>query len=92
MLRKILEDIIKGIILSLLYFEITKANDTTIKNIFLFVSFYIILINGALVLGIDPNVVTTAFVTKTIFTVVDERIKKNTSVQKIDENKTDISL
>jgi 6-phosphogluconolactonase/glucosamine-6-phosphate isomerase/deaminase len=31
---------------------------------------------GAFILSVDPNVVTTAFVTKTIFTLVDERIKK----------------
>jgi len=68
--------ILKGIILSLLYLEITKANDTTPENIFLFTSFYIIIFNGALLLGIDPNVVTTAFVTKTIFTLIDERIKR----------------
>lgn len=74
--KKLLTDIIKGLILSILYFEITKTNDTTPKNIFLFVSFYIVMSNSASVIGIDPNVVTTAFVTKTIFTLIDERIKK----------------
>jgi hypothetical protein len=76
MFRKILISIIKGFLLSILYFEITHANDTTPKNIFLFISFYVILTNSATLVEIDPNVVTTAFVTKTIFTLVDERIKR----------------
>lgn len=74
--KDIMVNIMNGFILALLYFEVTKANDTTPKNIFLFVSFYIIIFNGALFIGIDPNVVTTAFVTKAIFTLVDERIKR----------------
>lgn len=73
---KILLPLIKGIILSILYFEITKANDTTIENIFKFTVFYVIMINGAYIMEIDPNVVTTAFITKTVFTLVDERIKR----------------
>lgn len=68
--------IIRGALLGLLYLEITHANDTTPRNIFLFALFYSIMSAGAQATGIDPNVVTTAFVTKTIFTLVDERIKK----------------
>lgn len=74
--KNILSSMIKGIILSLLYFEITKSNDTTPKNVFLFTFFYIIMINGASIVNIDPNVVTTAFITKTVFTLIDERIKR----------------
>jgi hypothetical protein len=66
----------KGFILSLLYLEITKANDTNLKNIFLFISFYTLMFIGASIVDIDPNVVTTAFITKTIFTLVDERVKR----------------
>ena len=73
---KILLPIVKGIVLSILYFEITKANDTTLENIFKFTIFYVVMTNGAYVLEIDPNVVTTAFVTKTVFTIIDERIKR----------------
>jgi hypothetical protein len=72
----IFSSIIKGLLLSILYFEITHANDTTPRNIFLFTSFFVILFNGAHLLGIDSNVVITAFITKIIFTVVDDRIKK----------------
>jgi hypothetical protein len=74
--RKFILDLIKGVILSLLYFEITKANDTTIHNVALFASFYLSMIYGATITGIDPNVITSAFLTKTVFTLVDERIKR----------------
>jgi hypothetical protein len=70
--------LIKGVILSLLYFEITKANDTTIHNVALFTSFYVSMVYGATITGIDPNVITSAFLTKTVFTLVDERIKRKT--------------
>lgn len=76
--RKFILDLIKGVILSLLYFEITKANDTTIHNVALFTSFYVSMVYGATITGIDPNVITSAFLTKTVFTLVDERIKRKT--------------
>jgi hypothetical protein len=69
-------DIIKGIILALIYLEITKANDTNLYNIIIFTIFYIIMMNGSYLLKMDPNVVTNAFLTKAIFTLIDERIKK----------------
>jgi hypothetical protein len=59
-----------------LYFEITKANDTSFKTVFLFTVFYTAMTTGAFILSVDPNVVTTAFITKTIFTLIDERVKK----------------
>lgn len=76
--HKFILDLIKGVILSLLYFEITKANDTTIHNVALFTSFYVSMVYGATITGIDPNVITSAFLTKTVFTLVDERIKRKT--------------
>jgi hypothetical protein len=75
-MKKFITQLIKGIILSLLYLQITKANDTTIENITLFVSFYLAMIYGATITGIDENVITSAFLTKTVFSLVDERIKK----------------
>jgi hypothetical protein len=75
-MKKTLEHIIKGVILSLLYLQITKANDTTTENIFLFITFYLAMVYGATMTGIDPNVITSAFLTKTVFTLVDERIKR----------------
>jgi hypothetical protein len=73
----ILIDSVKGFLLALLYFELTKSNDTTPKNLFLFVVFYVVMINSASTVGIDPTVVTTAFITKTVFTLIDERIKRS---------------
>jgi hypothetical protein len=75
-MKQFVTQLIKGIILSLLYLQITKANDTTIENITLFVSFYLAMIYGATITGIDENVITSAFLTKTVFSLVDERIKK----------------
>jgi hypothetical protein len=73
--------IFKGLLLSLLYFEITKANDTTVKNVVLFAAFYLSMIYGAILVGIDENVVTSAFLTKTVFTLIDERIKRHDEKQ-----------
>jgi hypothetical protein len=75
-MKQFVTQLIKGIVLSLLYLQITKANDTTMENITLFVSFYLAMIYGATITGIDENVITSAFLTKTVFSLVDERIKK----------------
>ena len=83
-MKKFITQLIKGIILSLLYLQITKANDTTIENITLFVSFYLAMIYGATITGIDENVITSAFLTKTVFSLVDERIKKNIQEYRLD--------
>jgi len=40
-MKQFVTQLIKGIVLSLLYLQITKANDTTMENITLFVSFYL---------------------------------------------------
>ena len=76
MIRHLIENILRGILISLLYFEITKANDTTLYNIALFSMFYLFMIYGAIIADINPNVITSAFLTKTVFTLVDERIRK----------------
>lgn len=76
MINEIVETLIRGILISLLYFEITKANDTTLYNISLFTMFYSLMIYGAMVTDINPTVITSAFLTKTVFTLVDERIRK----------------
>lgn len=81
------KETIKGIILSFLYYEVTRAQDTTFRHIFLFTSFYIIMIYGAMLTDLDTKIVTNAFITKAVFTLVDERLKdinsdKNNSDQK----------
>lgn len=83
--------IIKGIVISFLYFETTKENDTNIKNMSLFTFFYIVMIYGAIITGIEPNVITGAFLTKTIFTLIDNRVKdKSEKSSKINNDTTDI--
>lgn len=74
--NNIIINIIKGIILSVIYFEITLSNDTTIYNISLFTMFYVILVSSSTIIGIDPTIVLNAFMTKTVFTLVDQRINK----------------
>jgi hypothetical protein len=76
MKSEFLEQLTKGILIALLYFEFTKTNDTTFQNITLFVAFYLSMIYGAKMTNIDPNVITSAFLSKTVFTLVDERIKR----------------
>ena len=75
-MKHFVNQVLKGLILSLLYFEITRANDTTIPNILLFTSFYLTMVYGAAISGIEDSVITSAFLTKTVFTLVDERIKR----------------
>jgi hypothetical protein len=75
---RFISTIVKGIILSLLYFEITKANDTTFNNVFYFTFFYTVMIYGSILLGIESNLVTNAFITKTVFTLIDQRIQRKT--------------
>lgn len=75
-MKRFISEFIKGFVLSLLYLEITRANDTTIQNIGLFTSLYIFMVYGAIITGIDHNVITSAFLTKTVFTLIDERIRK----------------
>lgn len=72
----IIADAVKGIILALLYFEVTKANDTTFENIGLFTGFYVIIAICGTFVGIDKNMITNAFLSKAIFTLVDDRIRK----------------
>jgi hypothetical protein len=75
-IKTLLVDITKGLILSILYLEITQANDTTWNNVSSYTTLYCAMIYGARLTGVDSNIVTNAFVTKTVFTVVDDRIKK----------------
>lgn len=74
----LIQDIIKGLVIGILYTFITRENDTSIKNIVMFIILFITLSNGARLAGIDQNVVLTAFITKSVFTVVDQRVKKYT--------------
>lgn len=68
--------IMRGVFLGLTYFTVTKAHDTTFENIIKFTLFYVVLSVCAYLVDIEMRVVTSAFVTKSIFTLVDERINK----------------
>jgi hypothetical protein len=82
MINGIIETLIRGIFIALLYFEITRTNDTTLYNIGLFTMFYSFMIYGAIITDINPTVITSAFLTKTVFTLVDERIRKSEETKK----------
>ena len=75
MLKEFWIQLLKGVILAILYLEITKTNDTTVTNIISFTFFYAVMIFCAMITKSDLSVVTNAFITKTIFTLIDERIK-----------------
>jgi hypothetical protein len=72
----LIHELIKGVLIAILYFETTKLNDTTVHNTMFFAGLYLIIIIAANMIGVDISIVTNAFVTKTIFTLVDERITK----------------
>ncbi len=86
MFKLFTNQLVKGLLLAVLYFELTNANDTTFYNIFLFTIFYIAMIYGAILTGIDPNVITSAFLTKAVFTLVDEKIKRQGQNNKLKPN------
>jgi hypothetical protein len=78
----VISEILRGLFLGLLYLQLTRANDTNPKNVMLFAAFYVIMVNGAKLSGIDPDTVTNAFLTKTVFTLVDERVRRQEDVNK----------
>lgn len=75
-MNQIVNNILKGIFLGILYLEITKANDTTLENISLYTLLFVIMTTAANLTDINENVVINAFITKTVFTLLDERVKK----------------
>ena len=68
-------ELLKGVLLAILYLEITKTNDTNLKNIISFTFYYGVMIFCAMVTNTNLSIVTNAFITKTIFTLIDERVK-----------------
>ena len=70
------DEFFKGLLIAILYLETTKVNDTTFENIILFVAFYLSMVLGAILAKVDTTVITGAFLTKTVFTLIDERIKR----------------
>lgn len=76
----LLSEFSKGIIIGFLYFQLTIANDTTMQNIVSFAAFYVIMVLGATFAGMDPIIITNAFMTKTVFTLIDDRIRPDDKV------------
>lgn len=74
--KEVILIIMRGVFLGLTYFTVTKAHDTTFENVMKFTLFYTILSVSAYLVEIETRVVTGAFVTKAIFTLIDERINK----------------
>jgi len=89
MLDKFISEIIKGAFIAFLYLQITLTNDTTVENIAKFTFFYLLMVYGAMISGIQTNAITTAFLTKTVFTLIDERIKKKDLDKEQDDKKQD---
>ena len=84
-----IQTIIRSVFLGFLYFWITKDNDTSIVNISRFSLFYLGFYITAKQVGIDQNVITTAFTTKFIFTLLEDHIqqyKKEKDYGKTDSN------
>lgn len=88
--KNLLTEIVTGIFLAMLYLALTEADDTNFKNVLMYTSAYVTLFNGAKITTIDPNFVTNAFITKTVFTIVDQRVnkknKKDTAENKQNDN------
>lgn len=75
-MNSIYKEILKGLFISVIYLGITKVNDTNIQNISLFALFYVILSYSARILDVDNSIILNAFVTKTVFTLIEQRINK----------------
>jgi hypothetical protein len=72
-----LQIVLRGIFLSIIYLGVTVADDMSLTNIIKFSVFYVIFLTVSSNIGIDPKVVTSAFTTKIIFTLLDQRLNKN---------------
>ena len=72
-----IELLARSIFLGFLYLTITKDDDTSIKNLSRFSLFYLVFYISSNFVGIDQNIITTAFTTKFIFTFLDDNIIKN---------------
>ena len=66
-----------GIVIAFCFFESTLTNDTTFYNVLLFTAFYIGLSYVAVLVDIPETVVLGAFLTKMVFTTIDQRLIKN---------------
>lgn len=73
--RNLMKEILIGIFISLIYLQATSAEDTDITHIFSITLSYVLLKYVADYVDINPDLITNAFITKTIFTIIDVRLK-----------------
>jgi hypothetical protein len=87
-----LVNLVRGLLLASLYLLLTVADDFTVKNLINYTIFYVVMTNGAEIADLDPKIVTTAFLTKTVFTLIDDKIKPEVSAKQITVNASVVHL
>ena len=73
----------RGVLMSMMYLNFTLADDFNLINVVKYTLFYVATVIGAEFAGIDSIIVTNAFMTKTIFTLVEDRVKKTDTENKV---------
>ena len=73
--RSLIKEILIGVFISLIYLQATSEEDTDITHIFSIALTYVLLKYIADYVDINPDLITNAFITKTIFTIIDVRLK-----------------
>jgi hypothetical protein len=73
----LLGDFTRGIFLALLYVFITKEDDTDLRHIIKYALLFFLLNILFILAGINREILVSAFISKSIFILIDERIKTN---------------
>lgn len=73
---------LRGIFMSLLYFFVTKDPiDSTLTNVITYAAYYVMISLSARALGLGENAAAAAFLSKTIFTAVEERTSQTNTTK-----------
>jgi hypothetical protein len=73
----LLGDFTRGIFLALLYVFITKEDDTDLRHIIKYTLLFFLLNILFILAGINKEILVSAFISKSIFILIDDRIKSN---------------
>jgi hypothetical protein len=73
----LLADFTKGIFLAFLYVFITKEDDTDPRHIIKYTLMFFLLNMLFILTGLNRELLVSAFISKSIFILIDERIKKD---------------
>lgn len=73
----LLGDFTRGIFLAVLYVFITKEDDTDLRHIIKYTLLFFLLNVLFILAGINKEILVSAFISKSIFLLIDERIKTN---------------